>query len=232
MPYSSTQMHGARGRARSLECVLLLVIILLQVTILGDGRWWGRDPSQVVDPIPDSVATGEAPDDPRLRAASPDSVSPFSALLLAPHAFSRHRVHETPAHRMLRQMDAMFESVVPSLGASAAPPQFDRGWESLVAAPAMDMEDAGDHYCVSVSLPGIQEEDVGVSLKGRMLTVVTRLRPAGQPGADGVQYRQRFLFPGPVTSADEASADFTNGLLRISVPKAVFTAPAPSASLF
>ena len=88
-------------------------------------------------------------------------------------------------------------------------------WDAMASSPAIDMREGKSAYVVVVSLPGLSREDVLVTLDNRILTV---LAPPDGLFA-GSHCRRRLRLPGPVSGGDAARATFTNGILRVMVPK-------------
>ena len=95
-----------------------------------------------------------------------------------------------------------------------------------VFRPNLDVTETNDAFVINADLPGIDEDDVDVSVMGNRLTV------SGRREAEDVQegdryvaiersygsFSRSFVLP---DSADleQIQADLTNGVLRIKVPK-------------
>ena len=116
-----------------------------------------------------------------------------------------------------------------------------RGWherlERLAAhhsdawAPAIDVFETADRYVIAAEVPGLDREQIELAMEDSRLTITGR-RAGGPAGAD-VHYHQMerghgafartFEFAQKV-DADRVTADLTNGVLTITLPK---VAPPP-----
>jgi len=92
---------------------------------------------------------------------------------------------------------------------------------------ALDVRTTEDAYEIEAALPGIKPENVDISVLGETLTITARTNDEQARDDDGYSYREirRGSFSRTVTlptlvKADEASATFENGMLRLSIPKA------------
>lgn len=94
--------------------------------------------------------------------------------------------------------------------------------------PATDVAESPTEYEVTVELPGFTRGDVSVRLAGQTLYVDAARGADVERSGGGVVRRDRaresqsrqITFPEPV-DGDEVSATMHNGLLRITVPKAM-----------
>jgi HSP20 family protein len=91
----------------------------------------------------------------------------------------------------------------------------------------LDVYETPDAIVIEAALPGIKPEEVEVSVLGDTLTLSAGSESESESDANG--YRWREVQRGKVTRsvtlpqgvvADQATASFENGLLRLSVPKA------------
>ena len=152
-------------------------------------------------------------------------------------ATSRHRDEPAPGGRPLdqiRQMrqhiDAMFQRASDDVEHFGVPMGFDEGWDTLVAVPGMDVRDGESNYVVTVSLPEVSRPNVRITLDGRLLTILAEQRSSeSRPGAHGAspetaqtlsRFERRVQLPGPVASVQHCQAAWTQGMLRILLPKA------------
>ncbi len=90
-------------------------------------------------------------------------------------------------------------------------------WARLPASPGMDMVESSEGYLLTFSLPGVRDEDIRLSLTGRVMSVHARLRDGQGNQVGGMERRVRL----PHTSGDPAlfTARYTNGILRVCVGK-------------
>jgi HSP20 family protein len=101
--------------------------------------------------------------------------------------------------------------------------------ETLSAwAPSVDVEESRDEIVVTAELPGVQPDDVNVTVENGILAINGEKREERQEtGADANTYvierrygrfERSFTLPSSV-SADQVKAEFDNGVLRIRLPK-------------
>jgi HSP20 family protein len=113
-----------------------------------------------------------------------------------------------------REMMAMHER----LGRPQGP---EAGW-----TPPVDVFETAECYVVSAELPGLTREEIQIEMREGEL-VIRGQRP--DPGTPPTAYRQMerlqgpfgraFVFAEPL-AADEISAEFRDGVLKVIVPKA------------
>lgn len=103
------------------------------------------------------------------------------------------------------------------LGACLGVVMRDDPWEGLPTLNALDLEDAGSEFLVTLSLARTRLKDVHVRLDGTVLTVQAR-----RDGADGIgswNLVRRVMLPAPADPGRPPQAQVTNGLLLVRVPK-------------
>ena len=129
--------------------------------------------------------------------------------------------HTSPFGELLqlrRAMERMFDDpFVRTVGASRATSR----------RMPLDVYETPDAIVIEAALPGVRPEDVEVSVLGDTLTLSAGSESETSTDENGYRYRevQRGKVARSVTLpqgvvADQASASFENGLLRLSVPKA------------
>jgi HSP20 family protein len=91
----------------------------------------------------------------------------------------------------------------------------------------LDVYETPEAFVIEAALPGVKPEEVEVSVRGDTLTLTAGSESETDSETDG--YRWREVRRGKATrsvtlpqgvNADQATATFENGLLRLSVPKA------------
>jgi HSP20 family protein len=115
-------------------------------------------------------------------------------------------------------MDRMFEE-----GFLRAPVPF--GWAE--GSLAVDMYDSENSVVVKTAVPGVKAEDIEVSVTGDTLTIKAETRDEEEVKRDNYLRRERRLgsycrsvtLPGGLLS-DKAEADYTDGILTLTFPKA------------
>ncbi len=100
------------------------------------------------------------------------------------------------------------------------------------AMPALDMYQTADEVVVRAALPGLKAEDVQISVTGDVLTLRGEFKQADEKKEATYHIReQRYgafersvMLPTDVQT-DKARADFENGVLTITLPKAEAVKP-------
>ncbi|HWH24107.1 MAG TPA: Hsp20/alpha crystallin family protein [Candidatus Limnocylindria bacterium] len=94
-------------------------------------------------------------------------------------------------------------------------------------ALSVDVYNTADALVVEAALPGVKPEDVDISVLGNALTISATTAAEQTSDEDGHAYREirrgsfsRTLSLPSGLNTEAASADFENGLLRLSIPKA------------
>jgi HSP20 family protein len=99
----------------------------------------------------------------------------------------------------------------------------DGGW----TAPAVDMYQTDDEVVVKVALPGFKADEVQINVTGEILTLRGEMKHEEEKNDKAWHIREQrwnsfersVALPTEVT-ADKAAADFENGILTITLPKA------------
>lgn len=95
-------------------------------------------------------------------------------------------------------------------------------------APATDLYETDEHYVVEAELPGLERDDINVTIEQGTLTISGRrtFRDTKEDGANWHmreratgQFRRSFSLPRSI-EADSVNARFENGILTVEVPKA------------
>lgn len=94
-------------------------------------------------------------------------------------------------------------------------------------APALDVEESEDGFTLVIELPGVSPEDVDITLEENVLTVSGERNFYAGKEADGFRRVERSFgrfhravrLPDRV-AGDRVEADYRDGLLTITVPKA------------
>lgn len=91
----------------------------------------------------------------------------------------------------------------------------------------VDMYETDDSLVVSASVPGLQPEDVDISISGNTLTIKGEFRSEQEGERGNVHFQerrygkfQRALGLPANVNADEVEATFDDGILKITLPKA------------
>jgi HSP20 family protein len=94
-------------------------------------------------------------------------------------------------------------------------------------APAVDMYQTNDEIIVKAALPGIKADEVQISVTGEALTLKGEVKQEDETQEKTYHIREQrwgafertIMLPTDVV-ADKAKADFEDGILTISLPKA------------
>jgi HSP20 family protein len=108
---------------------------------------------------------------------------------------------------------------------------FTRPWGSDgglgTGTPAVDMYQTDDDVVVKMAVPGMKPEDVQISVTGDVLTVKGETREETDNKEKAYHIREqrwgsfeRTLTLPTAVKSDKAQAEFENGMLKISLPKA------------
>ena len=125
-----------------------------------------------------------------------------------------------PAREMMtlrEAMDRLFDD------AFTRPLSIRDGWSS----PAIDMYQTDEEIVVKASLPGFKADDVQINITGDVLTIRGELKHEEEQKEKAWHMREQrwgsfersVALPTNVV-ADRANADFENGILTITLPKA------------
>lgn len=125
-----------------------------------------------------------------------------------------------PAREMMtlrEAMDRLFDD------AFTRPLSIRDGW----SAPAIDMYQTDDEIVVKASLPGFKADDVQINITGDVLTLRGEMKHEEEKKEKAWHMREQrwgsfersVALPTNVV-ADQANADFENGILTITLPKA------------
>ncbi|HXQ33148.1 MAG TPA: Hsp20/alpha crystallin family protein [Anaerolineales bacterium] len=125
-----------------------------------------------------------------------------------------------PAREMLtlrEAMDRLFDD------AFTRPFSMRDGW----SAPAIDMYQTDDEIVVKASLPGIKADEVQINITGDVLTLKGEVKHEEESKNKAWHIReqrwgsfQRLVALPTNVVADKAKAEFENGILTVTLPKA------------
>ncbi len=93
-------------------------------------------------------------------------------------------------------------------------------------APRAEATASNAHYEITMELPGVAQDDIDVSLHDGVLTVKGEKRSERKEEGEGYFFSEReygrfqrtFRLPADA-KGDDVAADFSNGVLKITVPK-------------
>lgn len=133
----------------------------------------------------------------------------------------------TPIEELRRELDHIFDEMVPFTWWKEEGENGIKLW-----APRTDMTENEDQYLIHVDLPGIPKEDVKVSYKDNRLTISGERNEEEKEEEDNFLRKERyfgrfvrtFTLPAAVKE-DNIKANFKDGVLTVTVPKAEVSKP-------
>ncbi|OAQ21152.1 Hsp20/alpha crystallin family protein [Thermosulfurimonas dismutans] len=104
--------------------------------------------------------------------------------------------------------------------------QFPERWERFEWAPAVDVSETEEAVVVRADVPGLEPEDLEISLSGNFLTIKGEKKQEREEKKENF-YRMERLYGSFVRSielpaeveADKVEATYKNGVLKIVLPK-------------
>ncbi|BDC36561.1 MAG: Hsp20/alpha crystallin family protein [Candidatus Methanoliparum thermophilum] len=122
--------------------------------------------------------------------------------------------------RIRDEMDRIFEDFLQPFSSTLTPSITE------AAMPLMDVIDAGDKFIIKADIPGVDKEDVSVSLEGDTLEIKAEKKEEKEEDKAGFLRRERvfksyyrsLILPESV-DAEKVNAIFNNGVLNIELPK-------------
>lgn len=129
-----------------------------------------------------------------------------------------------------RELEAMTTRLNRLFGAPPSAPDEPEGFGQW--APPMDVEEADTEYVVKTDLPDVKKDDVAIGIEDGMLTIEgERKREKSEKTkkfhrVERVygKFVRRMTLPTNV-DAGNASAEFTNGVLKVHLPKTAASTP-------
>lgn len=129
------------------------------------------------------------------------------------------------------EMDRLFDSFTGRFNAMPfMPARF--GAPLSVPSPAVDITEKEDAFIVTAEVPGLAENDIEVLLSDGTLTIKGEKKQEREQKGDNLYLSERsygvfqraFSLPETVDS-EKISASFSNGVLSVTLPKAVVAPP-------
>lgn len=131
----------------------------------------------------------------------------------------------TSITRLAEEIEDWFERFLPSRRTT---PAFPWWMASSEWYPAVDVYEKGDDLVVKVDLPGVNREDINVNVTDQYVTISAEARREDFYDRGGVYREERYygsisrVIPLPLpVQPEKARARFRNGVLEITLPKAL-----------
>ena len=100
---------------------------------------------------------------------------------------------------------------------------FDRGMPA--ASFRVDVRDEGDHYTLKADLPGVEKENVKVSVDDGVMTISADINESKEDSREGYLYRERRhgsmrrSFDVSGVAEEDITAEYRDGVLTLNMPK-------------
>ena len=127
--------------------------------------------------------------------------------------------------KLQRDIDKMFDDFL-------TPSRMWNGNDQPTFNPACDVEEDENQYLVSFDVPGISKDDIKIDLMNNVLTVSGERKTEREDKKNSQhlversygQFRRTFALPATV-EADKVEANYSDGVLTISIPKSEVAKP-------
>lgn len=220
---TETKNTSPKIKATHIIVALLVVVALLQTAILvrqssnkTSAKTQGIE--QALSPqgtLPASLVAGP-------RAKALQAVATPASAFSDPDPFEEFDAMSRRMSNMMRRAFIMATPIMQQVR-QAADPDFIGSF-----SPAIDLEDTEDAYIVRTDLPGLEKDKINLTVANNMLTIEgvrqTSKETTDQNRGFYAQERSYGSFarslplPGPVDES-KISAEYTNGVLTITLPK-------------
>jgi len=130
-----------------------------------------------------------------------------------------------------REMNSMHDRINQMFGSAFNRFQHSNGFKDLsrgyMFSPNIDIEDKGDHYLVTLDVPGVEDSRLDIKIDGQTLTVSGTMQSDTKKENKGHLLRQErrsgsfqrtITLPGPV-KPDKMTTENKKGILYITIPK-------------
>ena len=145
---------------------------------------------------------------------------------LAPKGALSRREPWQPLEELRSEIDQLFDNFMPSLFDFPKMPRL--GDSRFDVTPKVDVTETDKEFRISAGLPGMDDDDVEVTLSEGMLTIQGEKSEEKEHKGDGEQihwtersfgsFRRSFRVP-PTIDESKVSAEFKKGILNITLPK-------------
>lgn len=206
---------------------LLVAVIVQSVVIFGMNKKLGQ-PGRAESPDPVSLAKHDS------AAQRPKAVTPVAPATPATPVdrdidpFAMDLDNWDPFKEMQFMQDRINQMFGSAFNHFQQSEDFGALFREHAFAPDINIEDRGDHYRVTVDLPGAEESQLDVKLEGQTLMITGSVQSETRETDKGKLLRQerrsgRFqrsvTLPSPVQS-DKMTTSNKKGVVTITIPKA------------
>ena len=108
------------------------------------------------------------------------------------------------------------------------------GDERLANSFKVDVKDEGGHYLLEAELPGMNKDDLRIDVENGVMTISAETNETREENKDNYVYRERRVgsmrrsFDLEGIREEDITAEYTNGVLRLTLPKKEETTPPAS----
>jgi HSP20 family protein len=125
-------------------------------------------------------------------------------------------------------MDRLFDRFTGGFGLPSFPRLYDVEPSTAYSVPAIDVAETDKAFTVTAELPGMDEKDIDVSVTGDILVLKGEKQEEKEEKNKNYylsersygQFQRSFSLPGGI-DRDKIAADFSKGVLKITLPKSV-----------
>ncbi len=103
--------------------------------------------------------------------------------------------------------------------------------DSVTWSPRVDIQESEENFVVRADIPGLERDDISVSVENRILTLKGERRQEKTDDRENRlleraygQFKRSFRLPSKVEN-EKIEADYKNGVLTITIPKAKEAVP-------
>ncbi len=131
------------------------------------------------------------------------------------------------------------EMVLPSLLSEIFKPDWFGGLENKSSSvPAVNVKDNEKDFELDLAVPGMKKDDFNIEVDNNVLTISAEVKSSEEEGT-GKYTRKEFAFASFKRSfnlpksidADNITADYENGILKLTLPKKEEALPKPKRSI-
>jgi HSP20 family protein len=133
----------------------------------------------------------------------------------------------SPLSELRREMDKLFDDFWSAPNAARSLQEMEAQW-----SPACDVEEADNHYLISLEMAGVPKDQVKVESHDNQIVISGERRNEAKKKENGQWYSERrfgkfqraFTLPAGIDT-DKVEANYQDGVLRVYVPKAESVKP-------
>lgn len=128
-------------------------------------------------------------------------------------------------NQLQREIEQIFEDAYSESQQSTLLSMFNRGWDMVPSAAAMNIEDQGSNYVVTVALPGYEKQGIAISLEGHLLIIDAAQTSRAQAAATRThagRFHTQIMMPDNIEGVG-AQAVYEHNVLCVHIPKAAQT---------